>query len=277
MQRNRGKQKKMGKTRDLFKKIRDTKGTFHAKMGSIKDRNGMDLTEAEDIKKSWQEYTEELYKKDLHDPDNHDGVITHLEPDILECEVKWALESITTNKASRGDGIPVELFQILKDDAVKGLHSVCQQIWKTHQWPQDWKRSVFIPIPKKGNDKECSNYRAIALISHASKLILKILQARLQQYVNHELSDVQAGFRKGRGAKLPTSTWSWKKQESSRKTSTSALLSMPKPLTVWTTINCGKFFKKWEYQTNWPASWETYMQVRKQQLELDMEQQTGSK
>ena len=128
----------------------------------------------------WQEYTEELYKKDLHDLDNHDGVITDLEPDILECEVKWALESITTNKASGGDGIPVELFQILEDDAVKVLHSICQQIWKTQQWPQDWKRSVFIPIPKKGNAKECSNYRTIALISHASRLMLKILQARLQ-------------------------------------------------------------------------------------------------
>ena len=150
----------MGKTRDLFKKIRDTKGTFHAKMVSIKDGNGMDLREAEEIKKRWQEYTEELYKKDLHDPDNHDGVITHiqLEPDILECEVKWALGSITTNKASGGDGIPVEVFQILKDDAVKMLHSICQQIRKTRQWPQDWKRSVFIPIPKKGNAKECSNY-----------------------------------------------------------------------------------------------------------------------
>ena len=130
----------MGKTRDLVKKIRDTKGIFHAKMGSIKDRNDMDLTEAEDIKKTWQECTEELYKKDLHDPDNHDGVNTDLEPDILECEVKLALESITTNKASRGDGIPVKLFQILKDDAVKVLHSICQQIWKTQQWPQDWKR-----------------------------------------------------------------------------------------------------------------------------------------
>ena len=127
---------RMGKTRDLFKKIRDTKATFHAKMGSIKHRNGMDLTEAEDIKK-WQEYTEELYKKDLHNPDNHDGVFTHLEPDILECEVKWALESITMNKASGDDGIPVELFQILKDDAVKVLHSICQQVWKTQQWPQD--------------------------------------------------------------------------------------------------------------------------------------------
>ena len=155
---------RMEKTRDLFKKIRDTKGIFHAKMGSIKDRNGMDLTETEDIKR-WREYTEELYKKDLYNPDNHDGVITHLEPDILEYEVKWALESITGNKASGHEGIPVELFHILKDDAVKVLHSICQQIWKTHQWPQDWKRSVFIPIPKKGNAKECSNYRTIALIS----------------------------------------------------------------------------------------------------------------
>ena len=157
----------MGKTRDLFKKIRDTKGAFHAKMGSIKDRNGMDLTEAEDFKKRWQEFTE-LYKKDLHDPDNHNGVITHLEPDILECEVKWTLGSITTNKASGGDRIPVELFQILKDDAVKVLHSICQKIWKTQQCPQDWKRSVFIPIPKKGNAKECSNYCTVAHISHTS-------------------------------------------------------------------------------------------------------------
>ena len=156
----------MGKTRHL-KKIRDTKGTFHAKMGTIKDRNGMDLTEAEDMKKSWREHTEEQYRKDLHDPDNYDGVITHLEPDILECEVKWSLGMpstmtipkwslgmpSTTYKASRGDGIPVELIQILKVDAVKVLHSICQQIWKTQQWPQDWKGSVFIPIPKKGNAK----------------------------------------------------------------------------------------------------------------------------
>ena len=157
----------MGKTRDLFKKMRDTKGTFHAKIGLIKDRNGMDLTEAEDIKKRWQEYTEELYKKDLHDPDNHNGVITHthLELDILECEVKWALGSITMNKASGGDGNPVELFQILKDDTVKVLHLICQQIWKTQQGPLDWKRLVFIPIPKKSSAKECSNYCTIALIS----------------------------------------------------------------------------------------------------------------
>ena len=168
----------MGKARDLFKKIRDTKGTFHVKMGTIKDRNGMDLREAEDIQKRWQEYTEELYKKDLHDQDNNDGVITYLEPDILECEVKWALGSITTNKASGGDGIPVELFQILKDDAVKVLHSICQKIWKTQQWLQDWKRSVFVPIPKKGNAKECSNYCTVALFSHASKVMLKILPPR---------------------------------------------------------------------------------------------------
>ena len=154
------------------------KGTFHAKIGSIKDRDGLDLTEAEDIKKRWQEYTEELYKKDLHDTDNHDSVITYLEPDILECEVKWATGSVTMNKASGGDGIPVELFQILKDDAVKVLHSICQHMWKTQQWPQDWKRSVFIPIPKKGNAKECSNYHTITLISHVSNSMLKILHVR---------------------------------------------------------------------------------------------------
>ena len=187
----------------------------------------MDLTEAEDIKKRGQEYTEELYKKDLLDPDNHDGVIIHLEPDILECEVKWALESIITNKASGGDGIPVEQFQILKDDAVKVLHSICQQIWETQHWPQDWKRSVFIPIPKKGNTKECSNYRTIALISRASKVMLKILQARLQQYMTHELPDVQVGFRRGRGTRDQITNICW--------------IMETQPLTVWITINCGKF------------------------------------
>ena len=150
----------------------------------------MDLREAEDIKKRGQQYIEELYKKDLHDPDNHNGVITHQQPDILECEVKRALGSITTNKATGGDGIPVELFQILKDDAIKVLYSICQQIWKTQQWPRDLKRSVFIPIPKKGNAKECSNYRTIALISYTSKVMLRILQVRLKQYVNQELPDV---------------------------------------------------------------------------------------
>ena len=191
----------MGKTRDLLKNIRDTKETFHVKMGTIKDRNGMDLTEAEDIKKRWQEYTEELHKRDLKKPDNQDGMITHLEPDILECEVKWALGSITTNKDSGGDRIPAELFQILKDDAVKVVHSICQQIWKTQQWPQDWKRSVFIPIPKKGNVKECSNCCTIALISHADKVMFKILQARLPQYVHRELPGFQAEVRKGRGTR----------------------------------------------------------------------------
>ena len=162
--------------------------------------------------------------------------------------------SNTTNKASRGDGIPAELFQILKDDAMKVLLSICQQIWKTQQRPQDWKRSIFIPIPKKGNAKECSNYRTVVHISHASNVMLKILQARLQQYVNQELPDVQAGFIKAEEPeiKLPTSNGSSKKQESSRKTSTSALLTMPKPLTVWITTNCGKFWKRWECQTTWP-------------------------
>ena len=167
---------RVGKTRDLFKKIRDTKGTFDAKMGSVKDRNGMDLTEAEDIKKRWQEYTKNLYKKDLHNPDNQDGVITHLEPDFLECEVKWALGSITTNKASGADGIPAEILQILEDDAVKVLHSICQQIWKTQQWPQDWKRVSFRSNPK---ERQCQRIfkllSTVALTSHASKVMIRIL------------------------------------------------------------------------------------------------------
>ena len=189
--------------------IRDTKGIFHGKMGTIKNRNDQDLREAEDTKKRKQEYTEGLYKKDLNDPDNHDGVITHLEPHILEFEVKWALGSITTNKASGGDEIPVELFQILEDDAVKVLHSICQQIWKTQQWPQDWKRSVFISTPKKSDAKECSNYHTVVLISHNSKVMLKILQAWHQQYVNYELPDVQAEFRKGRGIRDQIANICW--------------------------------------------------------------------
>ena len=205
---------RMRMTRDVFKKVRDTKRAFHAKMGSIKNRNDSDLTEAEDIKKRRQEYTEELYKKDLHDPDNHNGVVTHLEPDILECEVKWALGSITTNKASGGDGIPVGLFQILKDDAVKVPHSTRQQIWKTQQWPQDWKKVSFHSSPK-----ECSNYCTLALISHASKVMLKILQARLQQYMNRERPDVQAGFRKGRGTRdqIANIRWTIKKAREFQK------------------------------------------------------------
>ena len=169
----------MRKTRGLFKKVRDTKGTFHAKMDTVKDRNAMNLPEAEILRRDGNN-TQKTIKKDCHDPDNHDGVITHLEPDILKCEVRWALGSTTTNKASGGDGIPAELFQILKDDAVKVLHSICQQIWKIQQWPQDWKRSVFIPIPKKGSAKEYSNYHTISLISHSSKVMLKILQVRLR-------------------------------------------------------------------------------------------------
>ena len=166
---------RMGKARNLFKNIRDTNGTFHAKVGSIKDRSGMDLTEAENIKKRWQEYTEELYKKHLHDSDNHDGMITHLEPGILECGVKCALGRITMNKASGSDGIPVELFQIPKDDAVKVLPSICQQIWKTQQWPQDWKRSSFHSNPKEGQCQRNFKLCPIALISHTSKGVLKIL------------------------------------------------------------------------------------------------------
>ena len=194
---------------DNILKSRDI--TLPTKVHLVKD------IEAEDIKKRWQEHTEEQYKKDLHNPDNCDDVITDLEPDILECEVKWALESITSNKASGGDGIPVELFQILKDDAVKVLHSICQQIWKTRQWPQDWKRSVFIPIPKIGNAKECSNYHTIAFISHASKVMLKILQARLQQYMNFQMFKLDLEKAEEPQIKLPTSAGSSKKQESSRK------------------------------------------------------------
>ena len=167
----------------------------------------MELT-AEDIKK-WQEYTEEQYKRNLKDTDNYDGVITHLEPDISECKFKWALGSITMNKASGGDGIPAELFQILKDDAVKVLNSIYEEIWKIQQLPQDWKRSVFISIPKKGNAKEYSNYCTIAFISHTSKVMLKILRARLQQYLNWEHPDVQAGFRKGRRARDQIANIRW--------------------------------------------------------------------
>ena len=175
-----------GKTRDLFKKIRDIKGTFHVKMGSIKNRNGMTIQKQKILRRGGKNTQKNYTKKILTTR------ITHLEPDILQCKAKWAFGNITTNKASGGDGIPVELFQTLKDDAMRVLHSICQQMWKTQQWPQDWKRSVFIPIPKKGNAKECSNYCTIALISHTSKVMLKILQAMLQQYVNHKIPDVQA-------------------------------------------------------------------------------------
>ena len=232
----------MGKTGDLVKKKR-YQGNVSCKDGHNKAQKWYGLNRSRRYKKRWQVYTEELHKKDLHDPHNHDGVIINLEADILECKVKWALRSITMNKASGGDGIPGELFQIPKDDAVKVLHSICQQLWKTQQWPQDWKRSVFFPIPKKGNAKECSKYWTIAHISHTSKIMLKILQDRLQQYVNCELPDVQVDSEKAEAPeiKLPTSIGSSKKQENTRKTSTSALLITAKPLTVWITRKCGKF------------------------------------
>jgi len=210
-------------------------------MGTIKDRNGKDLTEAEEIKKRWQEYTEELYRKDFHDPDNHNVVVTHLVPDILECEVKGALGSITSNKASGGDGVSAELFQILKDYAVKVLHSICQQIWKTQQWPQDWKRSVFIPIPKKGNAKESSNYRMRTLISPANKVMLKILQARLQQYMNRELPDVWARFRKGRGTRDQINNIHWTIEKTRVFQKNICFIDYAK-LCVWITTNW-KFLK----------------------------------
>ena len=183
-------------------------------------------------------------------------MITHLEPDILECEVKWALKSIITNKASGGDEIPVELFQILKDDAVKVLHAIRQQTWKTQQWPQHWKMSVFILIPKKGNAKECSNYHTVALISQASKVMLKILQARLQQYKNHELSNVQAGFRKGGGTRdqLAIIHWIIEKESKLQKNIYFCFLDYAKLMTVWITTNSRPFFMRWEYQTTQPAS-----------------------
>ena len=198
----------MGKTRDLIKKMRY--------QGNISCKDGLNKGQKwQGPNRSRRDYEEvarihrELYKKDLHDPDNHDGVITHIEPDILDCEVKWALGSIAVSKASGGDGIPAELSQILKDDAVKVLHSICQQIWKTQQWPQDWKRSVFTPIRNKGNAKECSNYCMLVLISQASKVMLKILQVRPQQYMNRELPDIQAGFRKGRGTRDQIAKFCW--------------------------------------------------------------------
>ena len=229
--------------------------------------------------KRWANKGQYTKKKNLYNPDNCDVVITHLELHLLGWEVKWALGSITTNKASGGDGIPVELFQILKDDAVKLLHSMCQQIWKTQQWPQDWKRSVFILVPKEGNAKECSNCCTVVLISYASKVMLKILQAGFNSTWTMNFQMFQLDLEKAEEPeiKLPTFAGSLKKQESSRKTSPYALWTIPKFLTVWIKTNCEEFLTRWEYQTTWPASWEICMQVKKQQLELDMEQQTSSK
>ena len=238
----------MGKTRDLFKKIRDTKRRFHEKMSKIKDNN-------------------------------HDGVITHLEPDILECEVKWPLGSITTNKTSRGDGIPVVLFQILEDDAMKVLHSICQEIWKTQQCPQDWKRSIFIPIPKKGNPKECSNYHTIALISHASKVMLEILQTRFQQFVNHELPDGKAGFRKSRGTRdqIANIHWIIEKIREFQINIYFCYIDYPKAFDCMDHSKLWKKLKEMEIPDHFICLQETCMQVKKQQLEPDMEQWTGSK
>ena len=190
--------------------------------------------------------------------------MTHLGPNILDCKVKWALGSITMNKSSEGDGIPVELFQILKGDAVKVLHLICQQIWKTQQRPQDWKMSAFIPIPKKGNVKDYLDYCTIALISHASKIMLKILQARLQQYMNHELSNVQAGLRKGRGTRdqIAKTCWIIKKAREVQKNIYFCFIDYVKAF-VWITKSCGKFLKRWEYQITWPATWEICMQIKK--------------
>ena len=234
----------MGKTRDLFKKSRDTKGAFHAKMGAIKDRNSKVLTKAEGIKKRWQEYTEELYKEGLNDPDDQDDLVTHLEPDILECEVKWVLGSITMNKACGGDGIPAELFHILKDAAIK-VHPICQQIWKTQQWPLDWKRSVFIPIPKKSNAKECFNYCTIVFISHTSKVMLEILQAIFQQYTDQKCPHVQAGFRKGIVTRdqIANICWIIKRSKGFQKDIFICFIDYAK-IFVWITTNCGKFLKR---------------------------------
>ena len=228
---------RIGKTRDLFKKIGDIKGTFHIRMDMIKDRNGKDLTEAAEIKKRWQEYTE-LYKKGLQDPEG----LTHLEPDILECEVRWALGNITMNKASGGDGIPTELFHVLKDDAVKVWHSIGQQIWKTQQWPQDWKRSVFLPIPKKDNAKEYSNYRTIVLIKAMLKAMLKILQARLRQFVNRELPDIKAEFRKGRETRDQIDNVCWI-MEKAREFQKSIYFCFIEYTEAFDCVDCNKLWK----------------------------------
>ena len=239
----------------------------------------MDLREAEGIKKRWQEYTEELYKKDLHDPDNHNGVITHLEPDILECKFNWALETITMNKVSGNYGIPAELFQILKDAAVKVLHSICQWIWKTQQWPQGWKRTVFIPIPKKSNAKECSNFCTIVLISHANKVMLKILQDILQQYVTWELPDVQADFRKGRGTRdqIANICWIIKKAREFQKNIYFCFIDYAKAYNYMDHNKLWKILKEMGIPDHLTCLQWNLFQVKEQQLELDMEQQTGSK
>ncbi|CAM4769584.1 unnamed protein product [Rotaria magnacalcarata] len=245
MSTNRRQQSKRKDKRPFQKKNDEIKRTFHAKIGSIKDKQGRDLMEKEDIKKRWREYTEELYKKDTQSIDVNDGSTIELEPDILESEIKWALECKANNKAPGIDEIPAELFKILGDDAVKILLAICQQIWKTQQWPKDWKRSIYIPIPKKGSAKECSNYRTIALISHASKIMLKILQARLEQYMARELPDVQAGFRRGRGTRdhIANIRWIMEKAREFQKDIYICFIDYTKAFdcadhnTLWTVLN----------------------------------------
>ena len=265
------------KRQDIFKKIRVTKGTFHAKMVKIKNRNCTDLTEAVGINKQCQEYTEELCKKDLQYTDNYNGVITHLEPDILEFEVKASLGSITMEKTSGADGMSIKPFRRLKDDSRKVLHSICQQMWKTQQLPQDWESLIFSPILKKGITKECSHYHTVAAMSNGRNIMLKILQSRLQQFMNNELPHVQAGFRKGWGMKDQINNIHEiikKARDLKKKKSTSASFFRPKPLSVGITTNCLKNLKWWENQTTWPNSWEICIQVKNQQA---MWQQAPSK
>ena len=222
---------------------------------------------------------EELYKKDPNEQNDGGGVVSHSEPDILEKEVKWALGSTAINKASGCNGIPVELFKTLKDEAIKVLHSLRQQIWKTQQWPQDQKRSVLIPVPKQGSGRDCAEHGITALIAHAKEAVLKILHAGPQHYANQELADVQAGLRKGRGTRdqIANIHWIIEKASEFQKTSISALLTMPKPLSVWIMTNCENLLERWEYQITLPASREICMQEKKQQLEPDRKQQTESK
>ena len=255
--------------------MRDNKGTFHSKTGMIKDRNCMDLTVAEEVGRIHRR----TIQKTSYDPQIHNGVITHLEQDILECELKWALGSITTNKGSGGDGIPVELFQILKDDAVEVLHSICQKIRKIQQWPQDWKRSVFNPIPKKGTTKECSSYCTIKLISHASEIMLRILQAKLQQYMNHELPDVQAGFRKGRETRdqIVNIRWIIKKAREFQKMIYFCFIDYTKAFDCVDHNKLWKILKEMGIPDHLTCLLRNLYADQETIVELDMEQQTGSK
>ncbi|XP_049790201.1 uncharacterized protein LOC126195618 [Schistocerca nitens] len=237
----------MGKTRHLYKKIREIKGKFQAKIGMIKDRNGKDLSEAEDVKERWAEYVEDLYKKELHNdraPTADVNVNLELEPDILESGIQWALENMADNKTSEHDEIPAELYKVTGKDAVKVLHSICQKIWITQQWPEDWKRLVFIPFPKERSSKEHSDYRTITLISHASKVMLKILQNKtspISRSRAYQKNKLDLGKEEELEVKLLTFDGLWKKQENSREMCTSALLTTPKPLTASITTHYGTY------------------------------------